>query len=69
MSIVTISPKYQIVIPKEIREKLKLKPGQKLQISEFGGSIRYSPVKKIDEIYGIFDGIVNDFKRDKEDRI
>ena len=32
MTTVTVSPNYQVVIPKEIRQKLKLKPGQKLQI-------------------------------------
>lgn len=69
MSIVTISPKYQIVIPKEFREKLKLKPGQKLHITELEGILSYSPVKKLDEMHGFFDGIVNDFKREDEDRI
>ncbi|HRE40651.1 MAG TPA: AbrB/MazE/SpoVT family DNA-binding domain-containing protein [Ignavibacteria bacterium] len=69
MSIVTVSPKYQVVIPKEIRKKLKLKPGQKLQITEFGDGLFYSPVKNPDDILGIFEGVVNDFKREKKDRI
>ncbi|MBK9226018.1 MAG: AbrB/MazE/SpoVT family DNA-binding domain-containing protein [Ignavibacteria bacterium] len=39
METVTVSPKFQVVIPKHIRNKLKLKPGQKLQIFEFEGRI------------------------------
>ena len=49
METVTVSPKFQVVIPKEIREKLKLKPGQKLQIIEFNDRIEFVPVKDIKE--------------------
>jgi AbrB family looped-hinge helix DNA binding protein len=45
MTTVTVSPKYQVVIPKEIRQKLKLKPGQKLQIVQIGDRIEFLLIK------------------------
>ncbi|MEJ2170759.1 MAG: AbrB/MazE/SpoVT family DNA-binding domain-containing protein [Desulfobacterales bacterium] len=39
MQIVTVSPKYQVVIPKNIRDALKLRPGQKLRMIEYDGRI------------------------------
>jgi len=47
MTTVTVSPKYQVVIPKEIREELKLKPGQKLQIIQFEDRIEFLLLKNI----------------------
>ena len=41
LTTVKLSPKYQVVIPKEIRNKLKLRPGQRLQIIEMGDSVIY----------------------------
>ena len=43
MAMTTISPKFQIVIPKEVREKLHLTPSQRLQIVEKGGVITLVP--------------------------
>jgi len=57
MHMVKVSPKFQIVIPKELRERLKLKAGQKLQIYEFDGTIRISPLRPITELRGIAKGI------------
>ncbi len=42
MSVVTISPKFQVVIPRHIREALKLKPGQKVQAFEYAGRVERS---------------------------
>ncbi|HMS34634.1 MAG TPA: AbrB/MazE/SpoVT family DNA-binding domain-containing protein [Ignavibacteria bacterium] len=64
METVTVSPKYQVVIPKEIREKLKLKPGQKLQIIEFGGRIEFIPIKDIKEARGFLKGIDTKIERE-----
>ncbi len=47
MPTVTISPKFQIVIPKSIRESLKLRPGQKMQMTEYGGRIELVPERDI----------------------
>jgi len=43
MTIVKISPKYQVVIPKEIRNRLKLRPGQKMQIFQYDERIELIP--------------------------
>jgi AbrB family looped-hinge helix DNA binding protein len=57
MTRVTVSPKFQIVIPKELREKLKLRPGQKLFIYELDGSLRLDPPRSIRELRGMAKGI------------
>ena len=46
MSETTISPKYQVVIPKDVRQKLKIKEGQRLQVYPMGDSIILSPKPK-----------------------
>ncbi len=63
MTTVTVSPKYQVVIPKEIREKLKLKPGQKLQIIYLFDRIEFILLKNIKEARGFLKGINTDIKR------
>lgn len=68
METVTVSPKFQVVIPKGIREKLKLKPGQKLQILEFGNRIEFIPIKDIKELRGFLKGMDTNFERE-DDRI
>lgn len=48
-----LSPKYQIVIPKEIRQKLALKPGQRLSVTEKNGHIELTPVLTPEQLVGI----------------
>lgn len=57
MTTVTVSPKYQVVIPKEIREQMQLKPGQKLQIIQLGDRIEFLPLKNIKKARGFLKGI------------
>ncbi len=57
MTTVTVSPKFQVVIPKELREKLKLKPGQKLFIYEQDGILRLGVPRPITELRGMAKGI------------
>ena len=68
MTTVKISPKYQVVIPKEIRQKLKLKPGQRLQILELGDRIEFLLLKNIKEARGFLKGMDTNFDRE-EDRL
>jgi len=68
MQSVTISPKFQIVIPKTVREALSLRPGQKMQIIEYAGRIELIPERDIKELRGFLKGINTEFKRE-EDRI
>ncbi|MFZ0453160.1 MAG: AbrB/MazE/SpoVT family DNA-binding domain-containing protein [Ignavibacteriaceae bacterium] len=64
MTTVTVSPKYQVVIPKEIRQKLKLKPGQKLQIVQLGDRIEFLLLKNIKDARGFLKGINTDIERE-----
>jgi len=66
MPSVTVSPKYQIVIPKTIRESLKLRPGQKMQITEYAGRIELVPEREIKELRGFVKGINTEFTREKD---
>jgi len=68
MQSVTVSPKYQVVIPKNVRESLKLRPGQKMQVIEFAGRIELIPEREIKELRGFLKGINTEFKRE-EDRL
>lgn len=68
MQLVTVSPKYQVVIPKSVREALKLYPGQKMQIVEYAGRIELIPERDIKEFRGFLKGIDTAFKRE-EDRV
>lgn len=68
MEAVKISPKYQVVIPKKIRESLHLQPGQKIQLIEYGNRVEMIPVRSIAEMRGFLKGINTDFERE-EDRL
>jgi len=57
MESVKISPKYQVVIPKKLREALNLLPGQKVQMVAFDNRIEMIPVRKISEMKGFLKGI------------
>ena len=57
MGTVTISPKFQIVIPKDIRDRLGLKPGQKIQAIAYGDRIELIPLRPAVELRGFLKGI------------
>jgi AbrB family looped-hinge helix DNA binding protein len=65
----TISSKYQVVIPKSVREHLNLKPKQKLTVIEKDKMLILIPPTSLDELRGIAAGARTDDYRDKEDRI
>jgi AbrB family looped-hinge helix DNA binding protein len=65
MNTLTISPKYQVVIPKAIREMLRLKPGQKVQAIVYQNRIELIPVRPVKEMRGFLRGI--DTRVDRED--
>ena len=66
MNTVTLSPKYQVVIPKAIREKLSLKPGQKIQAIVYQERIELIPVKPARKLRGFIKGIDTDVEREKD---
>ena len=66
MHTVTVSPKYQVVIPKNIRMALKLRPGQKMKVFEYDGRIELIPDKNISELKGFLKGMNTVFEREKD---
>ena len=57
MVTVTISPKFQVVIPKDLRDRLGLLPGQKVQAIAYGDRIELIPVRPAAELRGFLEGI------------
>jgi len=68
MLTVTVSPKFQVVIPRAIRQALHLRPGQKMQVIEYEGRIEFIPERDITELRGFLKGINTEFERE-EDRL
>ena len=66
-AITTISSKYQIVIPRPVREQFRLKPGQKVMFIPYQKSIRLVIVPLIEEARGMFQSINTDDLREEED--
>ncbi|PJB50436.1 MAG: AbrB family transcriptional regulator [Chloroflexi bacterium CG_4_9_14_3_um_filter_45_9] len=66
---VVVSPKYQVVIPKEIRRRLKLKSGQRFQIIVKGGIITLVPDYPLKELRGLFKGIQSKDIREEGERV
>ena len=57
MTAVTVSPKYQVVIPREVRKRLGLLPGQKIQVLVYGDRIELIPVRSVKQMRGFLKGI------------
>ena len=66
MQTVTLSPKFQVVIPKEIREQLGLSPGQKIQAVVYGDRIELIPVRPAAEMRGFLKGIDTRIERESD---
>jgi len=66
MDTLTISPKFQVVIPKAIRELLGLRPGQKVQAIVYDGRIELIPVRKAKEMRGFLKGIDTSVEREPD---
>lgn len=66
MQTVTVSPKFQIVIPKSVRKAFNLRPGQKMQIMEHEGRIVLIPEKGMKELRGFLKGIKTKLERGED---
>jgi AbrB family looped-hinge helix DNA binding protein len=66
MEIVTVSPKFQIVIPLALRKALGIKPGQKVEVREKEGHLELVPLKPISAYRGFLRGIDTDVPNDDE---
>ncbi len=62
----TVSTKYQVVIPKKVREELGIKPGQKVHVIPYMGRIELIPLKSVKESRGFLEGIDTDIDREPD---
>lgn len=65
---ITVSPKFQVVIPQQVREILGVKPGQKMRAIVYGDKVVLIPIRPIQEARGSLKGIDTDVQREEEDR-
>lgn len=63
---VKVSPKFQVVIPKEIREKMAITPGEKFQIFSFNERIELVPIRKMKDMRGFLKGMNSSIRREKD---
>lgn len=66
MIAVTLSPKFQVVVPQPIRERLGLKAGERLQVLDFDGRIELIPMRSASQLRGILRGIDTTVERDAD---
>jgi AbrB family looped-hinge helix DNA binding protein len=65
MTTVTVSSKFQVVIPQAVRERLKLRPGEKCQVIAFDGRIEFIPLRPMRSLRGSLAGL--DTRVDRQD--
>ena len=66
MHAVTLSPKFQVVIPLAVRRRMRLEPGAKLMVIEFNGGLRLLPLKPPSALRGIARGIATAIEREPD---
>ena len=66
MRAVTVSPKFQVVIPKDVRESMGIISGQKVQMLTYSNRIELIPIKPMSEMRGFLKGIDTEVPRDKD---
>ncbi len=69
MESVSISPKFQVVIPKGIREQFKLKAGERMVMIPYEGRIEMVLERNIKSMRGFLRGMDTEIKRDRTERI
>ena len=69
MDAITISPKYQVVIPLKVRERMRVKPGQKMHVIAYDNMVVFIPIRPIKQARGSLKGIDTRIERDEEDRV
>ena len=69
MDAVTVSPKFQVVIPLKVREQMRVKPRQKMHVIAYDNMVVFIPVRPIREARGSLKGINTNIDRDDQDRV
>ena len=69
MDTVTVSPKFQIVIPRQVRDRMGIRPGEKLQVICFDNRIELVPVRPMRKMKGFLAGLDSSFERERADRV
>jgi AbrB family looped-hinge helix DNA binding protein len=66
MNTVKVSPKYQVVIPKGIREALGIRPGQEVAVLRYGGRVELIPMKPVKQMRGFLRGVDSTIEREPD---
>ena len=66
MGLVTVSPKFQVVIPRAVREALGIKPGQKVQVVHYDNRVELIPLKPVKRKRGFLKGIDTAVERESD---
>jgi AbrB family looped-hinge helix DNA binding protein len=66
METVLVSPKFQIVIPRAVREALSIRPGQKVQVVQYEDRIELIPIRPMREMRGFLRGIDTTIEREPD---
>ncbi len=64
MALVKVSPKFQVVIPREVRQSLGIRAGQRLQVLAYDGRLQFVPVRPMKQMRGFLKGIDSRVWRD-----
>lgn len=68
MEAVTVSPKFQVVIPRSVRERTNIRAGERLQVISFDDRIELVPIRPMRSMRGFLKGLDSRFVRDEDDR-
>lgn len=66
MKSVTVSPKYQVVIPREVRQSMEIRPGSKVQVLLYENRIELIPMKNLRRMRGFLKGIDTTVERERD---
>ena len=69
MNTVTVSSKFQVVIPEKVRKAMGIKAGQRFEVLEYEGCLEFVPIKDVRTLRGSLKGMNTKGIREKEDRL
>jgi AbrB family looped-hinge helix DNA binding protein len=66
MKTVTVSPKFQVVIPREIRQSLKIRAGEKVHVMQYRGRVEFIPIRPMKKLRGLLQGMDTRLEREPD---